>query len=107
MKLKGESSERTLVIGDGKESQNKDRYYKNAPLESGEKYRVSIQVENEAGASALYYSQVRKQPKQKLLTDELAAQSLLRSKKHSSIIRKKLMIRCSMNKRKKSFVWPS
>ena len=62
MKLKGESSAlRTLVIGDGKESQNKDRYYKNAPLESGEKYRVSIQVENEAGASALYYSQVRKQ----------------------------------------------
>lgn len=57
MKLKGDSSERTLVIGDGKESQNKDRYYKNAPLESGEKYRVSIQVENEAGASALYYSQ--------------------------------------------------
>jgi len=57
VKLKGESSARTLVIGDGKESQNKDRYYKNAPLESGEKYRVSIQVENEAGASALYYSQ--------------------------------------------------
>jgi hypothetical protein len=84
VKLKGESSARTLVIGDGKESQNKDRYYKNAPLESGEKYRVSIQVENEAGASALYYSQVRKQPKRK--TSSLLSLSYVQKSIHQSMI---------------------